>query len=50
MAAVFDKPNLRQRVAPLLQGFDGPLAFAELSGTPPGGSAKRAVAARRGRC
>jgi rod shape determining protein RodA len=28
MAAVFDKPNLRQRAAPLLQGFDGPLAFA----------------------
>jgi rod shape determining protein RodA len=28
MAAVFDKPNLRQRVAPMLQGFDGPLAFA----------------------
>src|SRR6188768_4011306 len=28
MAAVFEKPSLRQRVAPLLQGFDGPLAFA----------------------
>ncbi|MEJ8835085.1 rod shape-determining protein RodA [Ramlibacter sp. AN1133] len=28
MAAVFDKPSLRQRVAPMLQGFDGPLAFA----------------------
>ena len=28
MAAVFDKPTLRQRVAPFLQGFDGPLAFA----------------------
>src|SRR6188768_2166491 len=28
MAAVFDRPSLRQRVAPLLQGFDGPLAFA----------------------
>src|SRR6478736_4201526 len=28
MAAVFDTPNLRQRVAPWLQGFDGPLAFA----------------------
>ncbi|MCG2595336.1 rod shape-determining protein RodA [Ramlibacter sp. XY19] len=28
MAAVFDKPNLRQRMAPMLQGFDGPLAFA----------------------
>jgi rod shape determining protein RodA len=27
MAAVFDKPNLRQRIAPMLQGFDGPLAF-----------------------
>jgi rod shape determining protein RodA len=28
MAAVFDKPSVRQRVAPMLQGFDGPLAFA----------------------
>jgi rod shape determining protein RodA len=28
MAAVFDKPSLRQRAIPLLQGFDGPLAFA----------------------
>src|SRR3954468_430602 len=28
MAAVFDKPSIRQRVAPMLQGFDGPLAFA----------------------
>jgi rod shape determining protein RodA len=28
MSAVFDKPSLRQRVSPLLQGFDGPLAFA----------------------
>jgi rod shape determining protein RodA len=28
MAAVFDKPSLVQRVAPMLQGFDGPLAFA----------------------
>src|SRR3954471_9703879 len=28
MAAVFDKPSLRQRLAPMLQGFDGPLAFA----------------------
>jgi rod shape determining protein RodA len=28
MAAVFDTPNLRQRMAPMLQGFDGPLAFA----------------------
>jgi rod shape determining protein RodA len=28
MAAVFDKPNLRQRMAPMLHGFDGPLAFA----------------------
>ncbi len=28
MAAVFDKPSIRQRMAPILQGFDGPLAFA----------------------
>ena len=28
MAAVFDKPSLRQRLSPMLQGFDGPLAFA----------------------
>jgi rod shape determining protein RodA len=28
MAAVFEKPSLRQRAVPLLQGFDGPLAFA----------------------
>ncbi|HEY0823458.1 MAG TPA: rod shape-determining protein RodA [Ramlibacter sp.] len=28
MAAVFDKPSLRHRLAPMLQGFDGPLAFA----------------------
>jgi rod shape determining protein RodA len=28
MSAVFDKPSLLQRVAPMLQGFDGPLAFA----------------------
>ncbi len=28
MSAVFDKPPLWQRAAPLLQGFDGPLAFA----------------------
>jgi rod shape determining protein RodA len=28
MAAVFDRPSLRQRAIPLLQGFDGPLAFA----------------------
>jgi rod shape determining protein RodA len=28
MSAVFDKPSLRHRVAPMLQGFDGPLAFA----------------------
>jgi rod shape determining protein RodA len=28
MAAVFDKPSLRQRLVPVLQGFDGPLAFA----------------------
>lgn len=28
MAAVFDKPSLFKRAAPLLSGFDGPLAFA----------------------
>jgi rod shape determining protein RodA len=28
MSAVFDRPSLRQRFAPMLQGFDGPLAFA----------------------
>jgi rod shape determining protein RodA len=28
MSAVFDRPSLRQRAIPLLQGFDGPLAFA----------------------
>jgi rod shape determining protein RodA len=28
MSAVFDKPSLWQRAAPMLQGFDGPLAFA----------------------
>src|SRR3569833_4021524 len=28
MAAVFDKPSIRQRMAPMLEGFDGPLAFA----------------------
>src|SRR3954469_18346035 len=28
MAAVFDKPSLRHRLAPMVQGFDGPLAFA----------------------
>src|SRR5438445_12229301 len=28
MSAVFEKPSLRQRMMPLLQGFDGPLAFA----------------------
>jgi rod shape determining protein RodA len=28
MAAVFEKPSLRRRLLPLLQGFDGPLAFA----------------------
>ena len=28
MAAVFDKPSLRRRLLPALQGFDGPLAFA----------------------
>jgi rod shape determining protein RodA len=28
MAAVFERPSIRQRFVPLLQGFDGPLAFA----------------------
>jgi rod shape determining protein RodA len=28
MATVFDKPSLLQRIAPMFQGFDGPLAFA----------------------
>jgi rod shape determining protein RodA len=28
MAAVFEKPSIRQRFLPLLQGLDGPLAFA----------------------
>jgi rod shape determining protein RodA len=28
MSAIFDKPPLWQRAAPMLQGFDGPLAFA----------------------
>jgi rod shape determining protein RodA len=28
MSAVFDKPPLWQRASPMLQGFDGPLAFA----------------------
>ena len=28
MAAVYDKPSLFQRSAPLFRGFDGPLAFA----------------------
>jgi rod shape determining protein RodA len=28
MSAVFEKPPLLQRLAPLVQGFDGPLAFA----------------------
>jgi rod shape determining protein RodA len=28
MAAVFDKPSLFRRLAPLFEGFDGPLAFA----------------------
>ena len=28
MAAVFDKPSLLRRVAPWVEGFDGPLAFA----------------------
>jgi rod shape determining protein RodA len=28
MAAVFEKPSLLQRLVPVMQGFDGPLAFA----------------------
>jgi rod shape determining protein RodA len=28
MSAVFEKPSLRQRAAPMFQGFDGPLAMA----------------------
>ena len=28
MAAVFEKPSVMQRLAPMLHGFDGPLAFA----------------------
>jgi rod shape determining protein RodA len=28
MAAVFEKPSYTSRLAPMLQGFDGPLAFA----------------------
>ncbi|HSI48182.1 MAG TPA: rod shape-determining protein RodA [Ideonella sp.] len=28
MSAVFERPSLRRRVSPWLQGFDGPLAFA----------------------
>ena len=28
MAAVFDKPSTLQRIVPMFQGFDGPLAFA----------------------
>jgi rod shape determining protein RodA len=28
MSAVFDRPSMRHRLAPMLQGFDGPLAFA----------------------
>jgi rod shape determining protein RodA len=28
MAVVFEKPSLLRRIAPLFQGFDGPLAFA----------------------
>jgi rod shape determining protein RodA len=28
MSAVFDKPSLFQRAAPMFKGFDGPLAFA----------------------
>ena len=27
MAAVLDKPTVLQRIAPVFQGFDGPLAF-----------------------
>jgi rod shape determining protein RodA len=28
MSAVFERPSVLQRMAPMLQGFDGPLAFA----------------------
>ncbi len=28
MSAVFEQPSVRHRVAPMLEGFDGPLAFA----------------------
>jgi rod shape determining protein RodA len=28
MSAVFERPSYRSRVAPMLEGFDGPLAFA----------------------
>jgi rod shape determining protein RodA len=28
MSSVFDKPSTLQRIAPMFQGFDGPLAFA----------------------
>ncbi|MDB5873986.1 MAG: cell elongation-specific peptidoglycan biosynthesis regulator RodA [Ramlibacter sp.] len=28
MSAVFDKPSITHRLSPMLQGFDGPLAFA----------------------
>ena len=28
MAAVLEKPSLLHRLAPVVQGFDGPLAFA----------------------
>ena len=28
MSAVIEKPPLLQRLAPLVRGFDGPLAFA----------------------
>ena len=28
MAVIFEKPSLLRRIAPLFQGFDGPLAFA----------------------
>jgi rod shape determining protein RodA len=28
MSAVFDKPSVGRRLAPMLEGFDGPLAFA----------------------
>ena len=28
MSAVFEQPSVGRRLAPLLDGFDGPLAFA----------------------